>query len=49
MIPRDAGGPSALGALNTALVMPADDEEIMRGMYERFEELAKAGGGTKVP
>ena len=29
--------------LNTVLIMPDGDEEILRGMFELFEELAKAG------
>ena len=28
--------------LNSVLIMPDGDEEIMREMFERFEELAKA-------
>ena len=45
--PGDAGGPSALDALpplNTVLILPDGDEEIMRGMSERFDEVANAGG-----
>ena len=34
--------------LNTVLIMPNDDEEIMIEMFEQFEELAKAGGALKV-
>ena len=30
--------------LNTVLIMPDGDEEITRGMFERFEEVSKAGG-----
>ena len=33
--------------LNTVLIMPNDDEEIMRGTFEQFEDLAKAGGTLK--
>ena len=29
--------------LNTVLILPDGDEEIMRGMFELFEEVAKAG------
>ena len=34
--------------LNTVLIMPDDDEEIMRGMFERFNEVAKAGSILQV-
>ena len=34
--------------LNTVLIMPNGDEEIMRGMFEWFEEAAKAGGILRV-
>ena len=34
--------------LNTVLIMPDGDEAIMQGMFERFEELAKAGGILRV-
>ena len=34
--------------LNTVLIMPDGDEAIMQGMFELFEELAKAGGTLKV-
>ena len=34
--------------LNTVLIMPDDDEEIMRGMFDRVEEIAKAGGILRV-
>ena len=30
--------------LNTVLIMPDCDEEIMTGIFERFDEVAKAGG-----
>ena len=30
--------------LNTVLILPDGDEKIMRGMFERFDEVAKAGG-----
>ena len=30
--------------LNTVLVLPNGDKEIMRGVFERFDEVAKAGG-----
>ena len=33
--------------LNTVLVLPDSDKEIMRGMFELFEELAKAGGSLR--
>ena len=29
--------------LNTVLILPDGDEEIMRGMFELFDEVAKAG------
>ena len=49
----NTGGPSALDALpslehSTDPQLPDGDEEIMRGMFELFEELAKAGGTLKV-
>ena len=34
--------------LNTVLIMPDDDEEIMRGMFGLFEESAKAAGIRRV-
>ena len=34
--------------LNTVLILPDCDEEIMRGMFKRYEELAKAGGILRV-
>ena len=34
--------------LNTVLILPDSDEEIMRGMFKRFEDLAKAGGNLRV-
>ena len=34
--------------LNTVLILPDCNEEIMRGMFERFEEVAKAGGILRV-
>ena len=51
--PRVAGGPLALdalpsldSALNTVLILPDGDEEIMRGMFERFKWWA--GGILRV-
>ena len=35
--------------LNTVLILPDCNEEITRGMFKRFEELAKAGGILRVP
>ena len=35
--------------LNTVLILPDCDEEIMGGMFKGFEELAKAGGILRVP
>ena len=35
--------PLVLNAPNTVLIMPDGYEEIMNGMFEQFEELAKAG------
>ena len=29
--------------LNTALILPDGDKELMRGMFELFDEVAKAG------
>ena len=34
---------------NTVLILPDSDEEIMRGMFERFDEVAKAGSILKSP
>ena len=34
--------------LNTVLILPDCDEEIMIGMLKRFEEFAKAGGILRV-
>ena len=34
--------------LNTVLILPDGDEEIMRGMFERFNEVAKAGSILQV-
>ena len=34
--------------LNTVLILPDCDEEMMRGMFKLFEELAKAGGILRV-
>ena len=34
--------------LNTVLVLPNGDQEIMRGVFERFDEVAKAGGILRV-
>ena len=34
--------------LNTVLILPDGDEEIMRGIFELLEELAKAGGIVRV-
>ena len=34
--------------LNTVLIMPDADEEIMRGMFALFEEVSKAGGILRV-
>ena len=34
--------------LNTVLILPDGDEEIMRGMFELFMELSKAGGILRV-
>ena len=34
--------------LNTVMILPGGDEEIMRGMFERFMEVAKAGGMLRV-
>ena len=33
---------------NTVLILPDGDEEIKRGMFARFEEVAKAGGMLRV-
>ena len=35
--------------LNTVLILPDGDEEFMRWMFERFDEVAKAGGILRVP
>ena len=35
--------------LYTVLILPDCNEEITRGMFKRFEELAKAGGILRVP
>ena len=35
-------------SLNTGLILPDGDEEIMRGMFEWFEEVAKAGSILRV-
>ena len=34
--------------LNTALILPDGDEENMRGMFKRFDEVANAGGILRV-
>ena len=34
--------------LNTVLILPDSDDEIMRGMFQRFEEVAKSGGILRV-
>ena len=34
--------------LNTVLILPDGDEAIMRGIFERFMELSKAGGILRV-
>ena len=34
--------------LNTVLILPDGDEAIMRGMFERFMELSKAGSILRV-
>ena len=31
-------------SLNPVLILPDGNEEIMRGMFERFDEVAQAGG-----
>ena len=35
--------------LNTVLILPDGDEKTMIGVFEQFEEVAKAGGILRVP
>ena len=34
--------------LNTVLILSDRDKEIMRGMFEQFDDVAKAGGILRV-
>ena len=45
---RSLTGLTPFPPLYTVMILPDGDEEIMRGMFELFEEVAKAGSILRV-